>query len=109
MVRNVRPAGVEEHEQTGIGVPQELGRSCHLHGRNPGRGHRVTNPRLDDGRALPSSGANRCVIPWYRPREGNEARREGRQEVGVPYRMRDGVLKRLIGKWPGTIADGRRV
>jgi hypothetical protein len=32
--------------QTGMGVPQELGRSCRLHEKNPGRGYRATNPRL---------------------------------------------------------------
>jgi len=29
-----RPAGVGEHGQTGIGVPQELGSSCHFHGKS---------------------------------------------------------------------------
>jgi hypothetical protein len=31
-----------------------------------------------------ATGAKRRVFPWYRPCEGNEARREGRQEVAVP-------------------------
>ena len=30
-----RPAGVGEHGQTGIGVPQELGSSCRLHEEFP--------------------------------------------------------------------------
>ena len=60
-----RPAGVGEHVQTGIGVPQELGRSCRLHGRIPGRGYRVTNPRPDVA-ARSDGGSEICVIPWYR-------------------------------------------
>ncbi len=60
-----RSAGVGEHEQTGIGVPQELGRSCRLHGRMPGRGYRVTNPRPDVV-ARSDGGSEICVIPWHR-------------------------------------------
>src|SRR5208283_2152928 len=58
-------AGVGEHEQTGIGVPQELGRSCRLHGRMPGRGYRVTNPRPAVA-ARSDGGSERCVFPWHR-------------------------------------------
>jgi hypothetical protein len=75
-----RPAGVEEHEQTGMGAPQELGRTCQLHGRIPGGRYRVTNSRLGQG-ALPRcreiESGSAPVVP---PSEGNEARREGRQE-----------------------------
>ena len=60
-----RPAGVGDHVQTGIGVPQELGRSCRLHGRTPGRGYRVTNPRPVVA-ARSDGGSESCVIPWYR-------------------------------------------
>jgi len=60
-----RPAGVGEHAQTGIGVPQELGRSCRFHGRMPGRGYRVTNPRPEVV-ARSDGGSERCVIPWHR-------------------------------------------
>ena len=40
-----RPAGVLEHAQTGMGVPQELGRSCCLQERGSGWGYRMNNPR----------------------------------------------------------------
>ncbi len=49
----IRPAGVEEHEQTGIGVPRELGSSRRFHGSHPGRGHRATDPRPTGGVAQP--------------------------------------------------------
>ena len=55
-----RPAGVEEHGQTGIGVPQELGSSCRLHGSFPGRGHRVTNPRPDARQSAASGETNQA-------------------------------------------------
>ena len=70
-----RPAGVEDHVQTGIGVPQELGRSCRFHGRSPGRGYRVTNPRPDVA-ARSGGGSETCVIPWYR--QAKETKRGGR-------------------------------
>src|SRR5271166_5334660 len=70
-----RPAGVGEHEQTGIGVPQELERSCRLHGRMPGRGYRVTHPRPDVA-ARSGGGSEKCVIPWYR--QAKETKRGGR-------------------------------
>ena len=60
-----RPAGVGEHGQTGMGVPQELGSSCRLHGSQPGRGYRATNPRLAVA-TRSDGGSERCVIPWYR-------------------------------------------
>ena len=72
-----RPAGVGEHVQTGIGVPQELGRSCRFHGRIPGRGYRVTNPR-PDAAARSGGGSETCVIPWYR--QVKETKRGGRDD-----------------------------
>ncbi len=70
-----RPAGVGEHVQTGMGVPQELGRSCRLHGSIPGRGYRVTNPRPDVA-ARSGGGSETCVFPWYR--QAKETKRGGR-------------------------------
>jgi hypothetical protein len=60
-----RPAGVGEHVQTGIGVPQKLGRSCRLHEELPEGDTGLTNPRPD---AAPRSGggSETCVLPWYR-------------------------------------------
>ena len=78
-----RPAGVGEHVQTGIGVPQELGSSCCFHGRIPGRGYRVTNPRPDVA-ARSGGGSEKMRAPVALPSEGNETRQDGRQEVAVP-------------------------
>jgi len=49
-------------------------------------------PDGDAGRTTPGpqaaarsrGGSEKCVLPWYRPREGNEVRGEERQEVAVP-------------------------
>src|SRR5271165_5741931 len=74
-----RPAGVGEHVQTGIGVPQELGSSCRFHGRLPGGGYRVTNPRPAVV-ARSGGGSERCVIPWYRQvKETKCGGRDGRK------------------------------
>ena len=70
-----RPAGVGEHGQTGIGVPQELGSSCCFHGRIPGWGYRVTNPRPDVA-ARSDAGSEMCVVPWYR--QVKETKRGGK-------------------------------
>ena len=70
-----RSAGVGDHVQTGIGVPQELGRSCRLHGRSPGWGYRVNNPR-PDAVARSGGGSEMCVVPWYR--QAKETKRGGR-------------------------------
>src|ERR1700688_1641374 len=76
------PTGVEEHGTEAIGVSQELGRSCRL--------HRVIRRRgVAEPKGLP---AHRCCVSWVvgakprrtevvPPSEGNEVRREGRQEV----------------------------
>jgi hypothetical protein len=83
MVKNVRPAGVEEHVQTGIGVPQELESSCRFHGSEVGRGYRFTNPRPAAGHT-PRQRERNERVPVAPPNEGNEVRRDGRQEVAVP-------------------------
>ncbi len=62
-----RPAGVGDHVQTGIGVPQELGSSCRLHGKRPGWGYRVTNPRPAAPRWVAAGETlARPTQPWYR-------------------------------------------
>jgi hypothetical protein len=43
-----------------MGAPQELGRSCRLHGSNPGRGYRVTNPRPVVRRSAAAGGTKRA-------------------------------------------------
>lgn len=78
-----RSAGVEEHVQTGIEVPQELGRSCHFHEEDTGRGYRETNPRPAAWHSV-TAGAKSTGAIVVPPSEGNEVRREGRQEVVVP-------------------------
>jgi len=78
-----RPAGVGDHVQTGIGVPQGLGRSCRFHGRILGWGYRVNNPR--PGVVCTQRRRERNMrAPVVPPSEGNEVRREERQEVAVP-------------------------
>ena len=68
-----------------IEVPQELGRSCRSHGRKPRT--EIPGDQLQ-ARHLALGGGGRDetsrVLPWYRRGEGNEAPREGRQEVAVP-------------------------
>lgn len=65
-----------------MGVPQELGRSCRLHGNfpveRPGEQLQASRPHGVLGR---SEQFRATVVP---PSEGNEARRDGRQEVTVP-------------------------
>jgi len=46
-------------------------------------GDRVTNPGRRRGTRRHRE-RNVRVLPWYRPGEGNEARRDGRQEVAAP-------------------------
>jgi hypothetical protein len=58
-----------------MGVPQELGRSCRLHGREPGRGYRVTNPRPDVVTRI-DGGSETGVFPWYR--QVKETKRGGK-------------------------------
>jgi hypothetical protein len=64
------------------GVPQELGRSCRLHGKSrqeiPGKQLQASRPHGVYGRS------ERCRATVVPPSEGNEVRREGRQEVIVP-------------------------
>src|SRR5262245_39232070 len=80
------PAGVREQD-TFTGVPQEPGRPCRLRGKSrpevPGdqlqaRGRRTRRPR--------ERNAGAAVVP---PREGNEARRDGRRGVGAPHSTAD--------------------
>ena len=77
-----RPAGVEEHVQTGIGVPQELGRSCRLHEGKPGRGYREPTPgplsgiRWQRERKEPSA----IVVP---PSEGKRSEATVSETVAV--------------------------
>lgn len=71
-----RRAG-QEHNR----VPQERRRSCRLHGRNPGRRYRVTNSRPVAECPAATGETKRPNTPVVTPSEGNEVRRDGRQEV----------------------------
>jgi len=99
----VRPSGVGEHVQTEIEAPQELGRTCQLHGRNPGWGNRVTNPRpVADTRLR--DGSERGVFPWYRQAKETKCGGKGdRRRSALIVPMSSGNLTR---KDPG---DGKRV
>ena len=68
-----------------MGVSQELGRSCRLHGmkrRKEWPSNEQNTPGLRPWHlGPPGANAGAAVVP---PSEGNEARREGRQDVLVP-------------------------
>jgi hypothetical protein len=64
-------------------VPRELGRPCRLH-RDCRLEHRLTNSRLIRSPVLSCWGRTRDAT-LVSPSEGNEARRDGRQGVGVPH------------------------
>src|SRR3954451_14372577 len=63
------------------GFPRNLGGPV-ASTANPGGRYRATNSRPVVG-ALGGPGSETRVRPWYRPCEGNEGRREGRQGVGA--------------------------
>jgi hypothetical protein len=78
------PAGVGEQGKSTMGVPQERRRSCRFHRKLPGGRYRVTNSRRPPAAALGCGAGERRALGWYRWRQGNEARREERQEVIAP-------------------------
>jgi hypothetical protein len=55
---------------------------------NPGRRYRVTNSR-PAADASGGHGIETRMQPGYRPREGNEARRDGRRGFGAPHSTAD--------------------
>src|SRR3954467_1857795 len=69
------PPGSESRTRS-RGFPRNLGGPV-ASTANPGRSYRVTNSRPSAG-APGGRGNEMRVRPWYRPREGNEARRDGR-------------------------------
>ena len=77
------PAGVGlEHRKRIIEIPQELGRSCCFLGKIPAGDTGLSTP--GSGGALVRQGAKRASASEVPPSEGNEVRREGRQEVTAP-------------------------
>ena len=64
-----------------IGVAQELGRSCHLH-INYRAGEAVYSKLQVGKNRIHLAEANRIHV-WYRRAKGNEAERNGRQEIIV--------------------------
>ena len=78
------PAGVGEQGKSTIGVPQERRRSCRFHRHESGRRYRMTNSRRPPAAALGRRAGETRAPGWYRWRQGNEARREERQEVIAP-------------------------
>jgi len=78
------PAGVGEQGKSTIGVPQERRRSCRFHRHESGRRYRMTNSRRPPAAALGRRAGETRALGWYRWRQGNEARREERQEVIAP-------------------------
>lgn len=97
-----RPAGVPEHEQTGIGVPQKLGSPVNS---------TEEDPAGDTGRPTPGSlrphagamGANKCVVPWYR-----HAKETKCGEKGDRCRSALIVPKKLGNKRPCGPSGGKR-
>jgi hypothetical protein len=74
--------GSENMSEREWGFPRNLGdpvvstkkSRAGVPGDQPQARHRHTQQRRE----------RKMRVPWYRPCEGNETRREGRQEVGVP-------------------------
>ena len=80
------PPGSESRTRS-HGFPRNLGGPA-VSTVNAGWRYRLTNSRPVVG-ALDGHGSETRVQPWYCPREGNEARREGRQGVGAPHTTDD--------------------
>jgi len=66
-----------------LGFPRNLGDPVVSMEEFPGGGYRVTNPR-PVAVTLGGDGSERASVPTVPSSEGNEVRREGRQEVVVP-------------------------
>ena len=78
LVRAVLPESRNMCKRT-IEIPQELGSSCRFLGNVPVGDTGLTTPGL--GGALVRQGAKPASASEVPPSEGNEARRDGRQEV----------------------------
>jgi len=66
------------------GVPQEPGRSCQLHRQEAGPGNPDNNPTARSGRcARSAAGTKQAGTRVVSEGEGDEARGDGWQEVGV--------------------------
>src|SRR5262249_15390105 len=81
LVPAVPPASTD-HGKRAIGVPQGLGRSCHLLSELPAGETGSTTP--GPGGALVRPGAKERVDAGVPPNDGNEVRRDGRQGVVAP-------------------------
>ena len=81
LVSAVLPESKNMRKRT-MGVPQELGRSCRFPGSIPAGDTGLPTPGL--GGTLVRRGANATSETEVPPNEGNEVRREGRQEIIVP-------------------------
>ena len=79
LVQAVLPASDWNMCKRTIEVPQELGRSCRFLGKIPAGDTGSPTPGL--GGALVRRGANITSATEVPPNEGNEVRRDGRQEV----------------------------
>ncbi len=79
LVQAVLPASDWSMCKRAIEVPQELGRSCRFLGNIPAGDTGLPTPGL--GGALVHRGAKRTSASEVPPNEGNEVRRDERQEV----------------------------
>ena len=79
LVQVVLPASVWNMCKRTIEISQELGRSCRLLGNFPDGATGLPTPGL--GGALVRQGAKATSATEVPPNEGNEVRRDGRQEV----------------------------
>jgi hypothetical protein len=77
------PAGVEEHEQTDNWGSPGTWEILSCPRKQSRKGTRATNPRLA-GADTPRRPERKRRVPVVPPSEGNEVRREARQEVAVP-------------------------
>ncbi len=82
LVRAVLPESDWNMCKRTIGVPQELGRSCHFLGNIPVGDTGLPTPGF--GGALVRRGANATSATEVPPTDGNGARRDGRLEVVAP-------------------------
>ena len=82
LVRAVLPESVWNMGKRTFEVPQELGRSCRSLGSIPAGDTGSPTPGL--GEALMRQGAKRVSETGVLPINGNEVRRDGRQEVIAP-------------------------
>ena len=82
LVQVVLPASVWNMCKRTIEIPQELERSCRLLGNFPDGATGLPTPGF--GGALVRQRANPTSATEVPPNEGNEVRRDGRQEIVAP-------------------------